>query len=202
MRCLGRTQQASRWTPQPCDQQQMHYEGQPRGLHAVLQCCLLELMYLLCQLQQRQHCLQLLSVSWRVQLHQLHRRMHCHGLQVAVVTQLTLQVKGQTLQELCCYVAVVPSMSVVCVLKQLTPLLMACTPQDQSQSLLCLLLHLHIQQTGVTVIMSLLFLICCSLQQCHLVLQFYGHLTTWVWCMWSRQVHVNTLLHIVSSQAK
>lgn len=82
--------------------------------------------------------------------------MYCHCLEVAVAWQSTLRVKGKTLQELCCYVVGVPLMSVGCVVKRMTLMLvlMACAQQDQVCSLLCLPLHLHNQSTGMTVIMG------------------------------------------------
>ena len=90
-------------------------------------------MYLLPQLQRQQHCVKDLLESSRVQLHQLHPRMDCHGLQVADSSQLTLQVKDQTLQEPgCCYVVAVPLMSVGGVVKRVALMLlpMAGAQQD------------------------------------------------------------------------
>lgn len=109
-----------------------------------------------------------------VQLHQLHQRMFYHRLQVAVVSQLNLQAKGQALQDWCCSVVGVPLKSVDRVVK-LVLMLLACAQQDHSTPLLYLLLHLQNQARDMTVIMDSLPLLCCPMQQCQLVMILSSH---------------------------
>lgn len=92
-------------------------------------------MYLLCQLCQRQYCLELLLASLKHagQLHELHQRKCCHGLQVATVLLLAFEVKGHGLQELRGYLVAVLSVSVGEAVSRvtLTLLLTVCAQQDQ-----------------------------------------------------------------------